>query len=91
MGESIGEATIGAFHQATQLGRTADFITLAILSEQQASWINRLQQSPTARVMVQPVSMRDLRRELHLTFQRQKSSGEPPSPASEASSENGML
>ena len=75
MGESIGDATIQAFHEATQLGRTADFIALTILSEQQASWTSQLEQTPTSRVMVQPISLRDLRRELHLTFQRQKSSG----------------
>ncbi|MBT4864551.1 MAG: protein kinase, partial [Planctomycetaceae bacterium] len=75
MGESIGDATIQAFHEATRLGQTADFITLVVLSEQQASWTSQLDQTPTARVMVQPISLRDLRREIHLTFQRQKSSG----------------
>jgi serine/threonine protein kinase len=75
MGESIGDATIQAFREAMQLGQTTDFITLVVLSEQQASWTSQLDQTATARVMVQPISLRDLRREIHLTFQRQKSSG----------------
>jgi hypothetical protein len=72
MGESIGDPTIRAFHEAEQLGRTAGFITLAILSEKQSDWTRELDQTPTARVMVQPITMRDLRREIHMTFQRQK-------------------
>lgn len=75
MGESIGEATIRAFHEAEQLGRTSGFITLAILSEKQSDWTRELDQTPTARIMVQPITMRALRRELHLTFQRQKNAG----------------
>jgi serine/threonine protein kinase len=75
MGESIGEPILRAFREAMQIGETVDFIMLAVLAEKQADWAKQLEQSPTARVMVQPITMRDLRREIHLTFQRRNRSG----------------
>ncbi len=70
MGEAIGERVGGAFAEASRLGEAAKFVTLAILGEKQALETQQLQQTPTGRVMIQPVTLRDLRREIHLTFQR---------------------
>ena len=85
MGESIGEPLLHAFREAMHIGETADFILLAVLAEKQADWAQQLEQNQTARVMIQPVTMRDLCREIHLAFQRRnRSSKELPSQGTES-------
>ena len=72
MGESIGERTAETFREAARLGRRHGFITLLVLSTRQAELKNHLEQTTTARILVQPLTMRNLRQEIHLTFQRRR-------------------
>lgn len=72
MGESIGADVIDAFQQTVKLAESQPFVCVLVLAERQASWCEKLEQTPSARVLVQPISLRDLRREIHLAFQRLK-------------------
>jgi response regulator RpfG family c-di-GMP phosphodiesterase len=72
MGESIGPSAIEAFQQAVKLSEADPFVCVLVLAERQADWCDKLEQTSAARVVVQPLSLRDLRREIHLAFQRLK-------------------
>ena len=72
MGESIGPDVVAAFQQAAKLSESEPFVCVLVLAERQAGWCDKLEQTPSARVLVQPISLRDLRREIHLAFQRVK-------------------
>ena len=72
MGESIGERVIGGFQQMSMTDTDHPLVCIAILGEDQAAWKEDLVETTTARIMVQPVTLRDLRKEIHLAFQRRK-------------------
>jgi hypothetical protein len=46
------------------------FINIAVLAERQAEFVEKLEQTALSRVMQQPITLRELRREIHLLFQR---------------------
>jgi eukaryotic-like serine/threonine-protein kinase len=70
MGESIGDDIVRSFQQAVQLGASKSVVCIAVLGESQAACREQLEQSRTARVLVQPITLRELRSEIHLAFQR---------------------
>ena len=72
MGESIGNGIVEAYQQTVEVGRSASAVTIAILSAKQAERQEALEQNALSRVMVQPVTLRDVRREIHLAFQRRR-------------------
>jgi serine/threonine protein kinase len=72
MGESIGAGAVGGFQEAVKLSGTKPTVCVLVLAERQSKWSEELEQTPSARVLVQPLSLRDLRREIHLAFQRLK-------------------
>ena len=47
------------------------FLNIAVLAERQAGLRSQLEQTSTSRVLVQPITLRELRREIHLRFQSQ--------------------
>jgi serine/threonine protein kinase len=72
MGESIGDEIVDVHLQATKQAGAPSFISIAVLAERQADLRQQLKETPTNRILVQPVSLRDLRREIHLSIQRRK-------------------
>jgi len=79
MGESIGDGIVSAFQQTAELAQSASFVSIAILAERQSEIRLQLEESPLSRILVQPVSLRDVRREIHLSFQRRlKEAGKRP-------------
>lgn len=68
MGDSIGDSVITAYERVARADNSV--ICIAVLSERQGSSHANLEQTHTARVLVQPVTLRDLRREIHFAFQR---------------------
>ena len=70
MGESIGDEIADAYQQMLQSTERAPVIGIAILSKKQRDLKSLCRQTPGARVIVQPVTLRELRREIHLAFQR---------------------
>ena len=72
MGDSIGDDVFDAYKTAHQLGAAAasSTVSIVVLAERQSHLQSDLEQSHTARVLVQPITLRDLRREIHYAFQR---------------------
>jgi eukaryotic-like serine/threonine-protein kinase len=80
MGDSIGEEIVDVYDQIRGLNGER-FVNIAVLAERQAGLRSQLEQTSTSRVMVQPITLRDLRREIHVLFQWQrKARGEDETP-----------
>jgi serine/threonine protein kinase len=77
IGDSIGDELVAAYDQVRELNRDR-FINIAVLAERQAEFVEKLEQTALSRVMQQPITLRELRREIHLLFQRKmKTNGRP--------------
>ncbi len=77
IGDSIGDDLVDAYQQVRQLNGDR-FINIAVLAERQAALVEKLEQSALSRVVQQPITLRELRREIHLLFQRKmKTNGRP--------------
>jgi serine/threonine protein kinase len=77
IGDSIGDDLAGAYEQVRELNGDR-FINIAVLAERQADLVEKLEQTALSRVMQQPITLRELRREIHLLFQRKmKTNGRP--------------
>jgi serine/threonine protein kinase len=70
MGDAVGDDIVSAYKQASEQSAAKSVVVIAILSEKQAKYKAELEQTHIARVLVQPVTLRDLRREIHFAFQR---------------------
>lgn len=62
MGEAVGEEAIDAFRVVQKMARGAPQMTILVLPEKQAKWKSKLQETSNSRVLVQPVTLRDLRK-----------------------------
>jgi eukaryotic-like serine/threonine-protein kinase len=82
MGDSIGNEIVTAYDQIRELN-DGRFVNIAVLAERQASLRPHLEQTDTSRVLLQPLTLRDLRREIHLLFQSQLKHGKYRSNGSE--------
>jgi serine/threonine protein kinase len=71
MGDSIGEEIVDVYDQIRELNGER-FVNIAVLAERQAALRSQLEQTSTSRVMVQPITLRELRREIHVLFQWQR-------------------
>jgi serine/threonine protein kinase len=69
IGDSIGDDLAQAYDQVRELNRDR-FINIAVLAERQAPLIEQLEQTSLSRVLQQPITLRQLRREIHILFQR---------------------
>ncbi len=77
IGDSIGDDLAGAYEQVRELNGDR-FIHIAVLAERQADLVEKLEQTPLSRIMQQPITLRELRREIHLLFQKKmKTNGRP--------------
>ena len=72
MGEAIGRQIVPAFEEVNRIAETKTITGIAVLSRKQRAWKPELSESGTARILVQPITLRDLRREIHLAFQRRR-------------------
>ncbi|HUE13200.1 MAG TPA: protein kinase, partial [Planctomycetaceae bacterium] len=70
IGDSIGEEIVDVYEQIRELNAER-FVNIAVLSERQAGLRSQLEQTNTSRVLVQPITLRELRREIHVLFQWQ--------------------
>lgn len=70
IGDSIGEEIVDVYDQIRELNAER-FVNIAVLAERQAGLRSQLEQSSTSRVLVQPITLRELRREIHVLFQWQ--------------------
>jgi len=70
IGDSIGEEIVDVYAQIRLLNAER-FVNIAVLAERQAALRPQLEQTSTSRVLVQPITLRELRREIHVLFQWQ--------------------
>jgi eukaryotic-like serine/threonine-protein kinase len=70
IGDSIGEEIVDVYEQIRAINGER-FLNIAVLAERQAGLRSQLEQTSTSRVLVQPITLRELRREIHLRFQSQ--------------------
>ena len=75
MGGTVGDQVVDFFQRAVVIGKQTDVVCIAVLSDKQSHLREQLEQSVTARVLSQPITLRELRREIHLAFQRKRSAG----------------
>jgi serine/threonine protein kinase len=67
MAETIGEPAIQGYAEAQELQSQASGGVVLVLGEQQSAWKARLSESDRAQVLVQPVTLRELRRVVRQT------------------------
>ena len=60
MGESIGRGVVSAFRRSTAADNGVPLVVIAVLAERQSEWMDEMEQSPTARVLIQPIQLREL-------------------------------
>lgn len=91
MGESIGERVIRAYQDAARQSSETGLVTLAVLSEKQTEWAKNMVQGERARVLIQPIPMRDLRREIDRAMGGQRQAlPQSPSEPNDTSSDTVM-
>ncbi len=76
MGESIGSEISAAYQRMLAATAAGTMVGLVVLSRKQDALKSELRQTRTARVIVQPVTLRELRREIHLVLQKNRSDSE---------------
>ncbi len=68
MGDALGEQAVKGYSQAQEIrGQSAVGLVL-VLAEQQSAWKERLLESTSSRVVVQPVTLRELRKVVKRTL-----------------------
>ena len=90
IGDSIGDELVQAYEQVRELNGDR-FINIAVLAERQAEFVEKLEQTALSRVMLQPITLRELRREIHLLFQRKMKTNGRPSLSSRRSPSVGLI
>ncbi|MEX0703996.1 MAG: protein kinase [Planctomycetales bacterium] len=71
-GGNMGDGILAAFTKAARAGEDSGVVTIAVLAEEQAHLRDRFPTAETARVLVQPIKLRDLRREIHLALRKRR-------------------
>lgn len=72
MGETIGDGIKRAFLEAQKIADRTKRACIALLSTKQSDMQEGLAESKTAKVLVQPVSLRELRKHIHHCLQRSR-------------------
>jgi len=64
MAEAVGSSAIPGFQKAVESSNGSEMITVLVLPQNQADRAKKIEQSPTEKVLVQPITLRDLRSQL---------------------------
>ncbi|MBI5760675.1 MAG: protein kinase [Planctomycetales bacterium] len=64
MADMLGEESLQGFQEAQAAGENGKLATILVLSEKQSDWKSRVAETPTSRVLVQPLNLRELRKEI---------------------------
>jgi serine/threonine protein kinase len=62
MGESLGEDAVKGYSEALETRGRDSVGLILVLAEQQSRWKGRVSEAPNSRVLVQPVTLRELRK-----------------------------
>jgi len=68
-GESIGEEIVNAFSVASDYSKQNPLAVVAVLSNQLNDLKSQLKKTSSSRVLLSPITLRDLRKEIHLALQ----------------------
>jgi len=68
-GESLGDNVVRAFNTASTVSQKTPFAVVAVLSKDQNELKDRLKKTSRCRVMLSPITLRDLRKEIHMALQ----------------------
>jgi serine/threonine protein kinase len=68
-GESIDEDIVNAFSVASDHSKQSPLAVVAVLSKEQNELKSRLKKTSSSRVLLSPITLRDLRKEVHLALQ----------------------
>jgi DNA-binding response OmpR family regulator len=89
MGETLGERAVKGYDDACALLQESQAGIVLVLGEKQSALKEQLAETESARVLVQPVTLRDLRKVVKRTIGI-SSNGEEPDPSENGSSGNGQ-
>ncbi len=64
MAESVGNSALAGFREAARIRNGTPMVTVLVLSEDQAEHKDEFEESPTEKVLVQPVTLRQLRKRI---------------------------
>jgi serine/threonine-protein kinase len=65
MAESVGSGAVAGFHEAARLRNGSPMVTVLVLPENQADQKAEIEVTPTEQVLVQPVTLRELRNRIN--------------------------
>jgi DNA-binding response OmpR family regulator len=68
MGDALGEQAVKGYSQAQEIRGNSPVALVLVLAEQQSAWKERLSESTSSRVVVQPVTLRELRKVVKRTL-----------------------
>lgn len=77
MGESIGSAAPAAYQQLVNLSRRMPMSGVLVLSRRQKAFLDDCRETGTTRVLIQPLTMRDLRQEIQNVLRRRDKDVKP--------------
>jgi len=81
MGDALGEQAVRGYTEAHEIKGQSRVGLVLVLNENQSSWKARLPESQSSRVIVQPVTLRELRKVVKHTLGG--SNGKPEDPGSD--------
>jgi serine/threonine protein kinase len=62
MGDALGDEAVKGYSDAQEIRGNSQVAVVLVLAEQQSAWKERLPETATSRVLVQPVTLRELRK-----------------------------
>ncbi|MGE5195032.1 MAG: protein kinase domain-containing protein [Deltaproteobacteria bacterium] len=68
MGDALGDDAVKGYSDAQEICGDAPVSVVLVLAEQQSAWKDRLPETPSSRVLVQPVTLRELRKVVKRTL-----------------------
>lgn len=68
MGDALGEQAVKGYSEAQEIRGNSPVGVVLVLAEQQSGWKDRLPETPSSRVVVQPLTLRDLRKVIKRTL-----------------------
>jgi CheY-like chemotaxis protein len=68
MGDALGDEAVKGYSDAQEVRGKSQVAVVLVLAEQQSAWKERLPETPSSRVLVQPVTLRELRKVVKRTL-----------------------
>ena len=79
----LGDEAVKGYSDAQEIRGKSQVAVVLVLAEQQSAWKERLAETPSSRVLVQPVTLRELRKVVKRTLGATNNGQEPDEPENE--------